>query len=388
MLYGTAGYLLSVYEPLFDLPNSFWIQARYSIPLLFLVSLIMIFNFKAVTGLVLIGFSAFISYVVGYPLDKHIVVELILYLPLIIMSLILLKKPYNIISAGLLLLFALLLQKESLAWGRRIERSDLSQLVILFSGMAVVGLALYKMSDSIRRHGEKDDEIRRLEQIIKRLTMANLGFQDYTRIMEEQTRTNERNRITRELHDVVGYTLTNIAMMMEAGIDLYKQNNVKALLTMIVETRDHARKGHSEIRDTLRRLRTIEAFDTQFSKTVDGMIKIFKVATKLDIEVEYTNFPFTVEHNIGMCIIRLIQEGMTNAIRHGRASKAKILLQSDNGELVLSVADNGDGCAKIQEGLGITGMRERLKNVEGNIKFDSSPQGFQFVARIPVGTAG
>jgi len=290
VLYGSVEFLVFAYEPLFDLPGGFWDQERFGVVLLYIISLVSIFNYKPVTGTLLVGFSAFVSFVIGYPLDRHIEMEVLLYLPLPISSFLLLKKPYNVATGTIIFLFALFLQKESLACGRNIERPEISQVGILFSSMSVMGNLLYKLSNYIRLSRDRDDEIRRLENIIKRLTMANLGFQDYTRIMEERTRTNERNRITRELHDVVGYTLTNIAMMMEAGIDLYKQNDVQELLSMIVETRDHARKGHTEIRDTLRRLRTIEAYDTQFSKTIDGMIKIFKVATKLDIEVEYTNF--------------------------------------------------------------------------------------------------
>jgi signal transduction histidine kinase len=281
--------------------------------------------------------------------------------------------------SSIIVLSSVLMQRSSLSWGRTIEPPELPQFLILAGTLAVGFILLLLLSNFINLYRTKEEETRELENVVKRLTVANLGFQEYARIIEEH----ERNRITRELHDVVGYTLTNITMMMERGIDLYKNDDIRNLLSMVVETRDHARNGHTEIRETLKRLRKINASQKQFSRIIDNMVKIFKSATKLDIDVEYANFPPHVDEAIGNCILRLIQEGMTNAVRHGKATYAKIVLYEDADGLLLRVYDNGRGCSKLQEGLGITGMRERLKNIGGSIEFKNTSFGFQFIARMP-----
>ncbi len=380
---GMAAVLFYFYNSSFDIPGIFVIQIYIGIACVFIISLFMIVLSKHITIVVLISLSLFISLVLGYPLNTHIEIELFLYLSLCAASFILLRKPLSDILALVVIGSALVFQRSSLSWGRIVEPPDVPQLILLSGSLYTGFIVFHFLNGYIRLHHKKDGDIAQLEDTVKRLTRANLGFQDYTVVVEEQSRTNERNRITRELHDVVGYTLTNITMMMEEGIDLYKQNDVKELLYVVVKTRDQARNGHAEIGEALKKLRTIDSRGKHFFKTIDNMIKTFRNATGLHIEIEYTNFPLHIDDAAGSCIFRLVQEGMTNAVRHGKATVATIILSLDVDELLLSVYDNGKGCLNLQEGLGITGMRERLKQIGGSIEFKSSVTGFQFIARIP-----
>ncbi len=383
-LHGTAFLLFHNYHQTLNIPESFKIQIYYCFPVLAAVSIIIVLRTKQMITAGFILFALFISLVVGYPLNDHIAIELLLYISVSFSSLILLQSPWNIVISSFTILSALFFQKHSLSWGREITPPDALQFIIIAVSLISSSLLFYTVSRLNRIRLLKDQDIEQMENTIKRLTLANIGFQDYTRYIEEQSRAKERNRITRELHDVVGYTLTNIAMMMEEGIDVYKQKDMQKLLSLVVETRDQARNGHSEIREALKKLRTIEAAENHFLKSIDKMIKTFTYATKLDVSVEYTNFPPKIDHGIGSCILRLIQEGMTNAVRHGKASFARVVLGRDREDLVVSVSDDGVGCIDLQEGLGITGMRERLRFYGGSITFSNNSDGFQFIARLPM----
>ena len=114
------------------------------------------------------------------------------------------------------------------------------------------------MNRIIQRYRAERERNSQLLAAVDQLTNANLGFQDYAHATEEMSRTSERARITREIHDVVGYAFTNITMMMEDAIDSCRHRSTGKILPLIVNSRDQARNGHEEIRKALRRLRSIE----------------------------------------------------------------------------------------------------------------------------------
>ena len=82
-------------------------------------------------------------------------------------------------------------------------------------------------------------------------------------------------------------------------------------------------------------------------------------------------------------IYRVIQESLTNAIRHGKASRAWITMDSVDGEIILTIKDNGIGCVNMKKGFGTRHIVERIQMLRGSVKFDGS-DGFTVTARIPI----
>jgi signal transduction histidine kinase len=82
-------------------------------------------------------------------------------------------------------------------------------------------------------------------------------------------------------------------------------------------------------------------------------------------------------------IYRLIQQGLTNAFRHGKADSVRVNLWRADTEIRVTIADNGKGSEDVQEGIGLQGMRERLSTVGGRIETRSRPDGFELSAAIP-----
>ncbi len=87
---------------------------------------------------------------------------------------------------------------------------------------------------------------------------------------------------------------------------------------------------------------------------------------------------------IDLAIYRLIQEGLTNAFRHGKATGITIILSYNNGFIYVSIWDNGRGSEKIDEGIGLKGMRERIEALNGKIETTSHQSGFTIKVKIPV----
>lgn len=333
--------------------------------------------------LALLGVQLFAVLVVGYPMGDSLEIELLLYVGLLALSSQVLAPRAGLPFALVVIGGALLSQREVLAWGRRLPGPPAAGLLLLGAVLLMLLPVLLLMKSAAGRCGRERERNRQLETAVDQLASANLGFQEYAHVAEELSRVSERERITREIHDVVGYTLTNITMMMEDAIDSVRQRNPAEILPLVVNTRDQARNGHEEIRKSLRRLRSIDTPGGKGAGAIHRLVKTFEKATGVRIEIEYTNLPIRLAEEVDLCLYRLIQEGMTNAFRHGRATRLRIVLGYDGQAVVLSVSDNGMGSDEITAGLGITGMRERVQRLNGEIRFDSTRWGFRVTARIP-----
>ena len=86
----------------------------------------------------------------------------------------------------------------------------------------------------------------------------------------------------------------------------------------------------------------------------------------------------------GFAAIHFVQEGMLNAVSHGKATAIRVAFREAQGMLMVSVKDNGAGAKAVQEGIGIAGMRERIERLGGSLEYGSSRNGFSIEMRLPL----
>lgn len=211
------------------------------------------------------------------------------------------------------------------------------------------------------------------------------------RITQESDRRSvaERLTIARELHDVLAHTISLISVQAAAGLDAMdtRPAQTRAALTTI---RGAAKDAMAELRSTLRVLRDSGATDLpapqprlgQVAHLVDQATRA-GVQTTLYTEGDVVDVPTGVE----LAGYRIIQEALTNVLRHARASHATVRIEYRPDALLVEVIDDGrvtaDGYA---DGHGMIGMRERVRAVGGT--FDAGPQpgrGFAVRARLDLG---
>ena len=96
---------------------------------------------------------------------------------------------------------------------------------------------------------------------------------------------------------------------------------------------------------------------------------------------EIADFKFDEDEE--MAIYRVIQESMTNSIRHGKADKIWINIKRDYSDVILQIRDNGVGCKEIKSGFGTKHIKERIGMLGGKVTFDGK-KGFTVEARIPI----
>ncbi|WP_158084207.1 sensor histidine kinase [Marispirochaeta aestuarii] len=227
--------------------------------------------------------------------------------------------------------------------------------------------------------------IKQLENNIHKLTNVNIDFQDYAAAIGFQSIENERKRISREIHDTIGYSLTNIIMMMEAASDITPQDSEK-LSSLIEITRTQAQMSLQETRRALRELRINEQEQISGQKAINKLITIFEKVTGVEVSIEYGNIPLVLPDEVNSFLYRMIQEGLTNAFKHGKATRISIYFwMTEQKILYIHVRDNGIGdTGEIIEGIGIAGMKERAEKLHGKVEARYVFDGFQLFAEIPL----
>ncbi len=221
-----------------------------------------------------------------------------------------------------------------------------------------------------------------LSKVNDDLQNANIQLQDYAAITEKMGETKERNRLAREIHDTLGHTLTGISAGLDACIETVETSPqiTKKQLEIISNV---TREGINEVRRSVNELRpdSLERLSLEYAirKMVNDINSLTHTTIELECKMENLKFDED-EENI---IYRIIQESITNSIRHGNASKIWIRMDKRNAELILHIQDNGIGCDKINPGFGIKHMMERIGMLNGTVLF-SCENGFEVDVRIPI----
>ncbi|MDE7444592.1 MAG: sensor histidine kinase [Lachnospiraceae bacterium] len=232
-------------------------------------------------------------------------------------------------------------------------------------------------------------EKERILQLNEKLNHANEELQQVNRQMEEYSResiknaeTKERNRLAREIHDTLGHTLTGIITGLDACITLMDMapEAVKEQLKVIA---DVARNGMTDVRRSVKALRPDALEKMELEKALVQMMEETKRASNIEIDYCCTASLKHFNKDEEEIIYRIVQESITNAIRHGKASRIWIAISMEYNVINIWIKDNGSGCTHIEKGFGLHHMEERLGMLHGSLKCFVD-NGFVLEASIPI----
>lgn len=221
-----------------------------------------------------------------------------------------------------------------------------------------------------------------LNQANSDLQRANRQLEEYAKEEEQMAATRERNRLAREIHDTLGHALTGIITGTEACtalIDVAPQA-AKEQLKAITEV---ARQGMTDVRRSVKALRpdALEKYDLE--KAVAMTVEEMRHASKVEIDYSCSTSLKGFNNDEEEVIYRIVQESITNSIRHGNASHIWIEISREYNILLVKIRDNGKGCTDIQKGFGLHHMEERLGLLQGELSYHGE-DGFTVEARIPI----
>jgi signal transduction histidine kinase len=225
-------------------------------------------------------------------------------------------------------------------------------------------------------------------------TRAQLAREAQTH--EEQARRHvveERLRIARELHDILGHTMASISVQAGVGMHLLATRPAQAAeaLTTIKRISD---QGLTDVKTMLGVLRSDNEPDEprtprggldQLDALLDP-VRVAGVEPKLNVHGSARSLPAAID----LAAYRIIQEALTNVLRHGRASTVQLDLRYEPAQVVIQVRDDGraastgDTTTNGRNGHGISGMRERTLALSGQFSAGPHPQGgFQVRCALP-----
>jgi len=217
---------------------------------------------------------------------------------------------------------------------------------------------------------------------LRMISLVNKKLQRYAVVTERIGENNERKRLAREIHDTVGHALAGVAAGIDACIVMIDSNPeaTKSQLKVISKV---VRQGMVDVRKSLNKLRPGALEKQGFKEAIEKMIDDFGSLSEVNIKLDYRLKDVDLENTTEDILFRIIQESMTNSVRHGGASQINISLYMEENNLCLYIKDNGIGCSEISYGFGLKQMKERVAIINGKVKFDGT-NGFMVMVKIPI----
>lgn len=363
-----------------DHPFHWHIQSYILILISFILSILQILLKRIRLFLLFIKFSVLL--LLGYPLGEYLNIETILIASLILESIYYLPNYYG----GFLSLFFIIItffnQKPGISWDIEFGKPSSHQLLFfLFFSFLILSMGLF-LKKFFKQAEDSAFNVNRLDRAIKELTDINLDFQNYAAVIEHEAIEAERKRISREMHDIIGYTLTNQLMIIQAVLSMKKELPPE-IESLLLQSQKQTKDGMAQARSALYKLREFSPDSEVGIKLIYKLVKTFEQITGINIKIDFCNTLDSFGREIDQVIYRLIQESLTNAFRHGKATNISIIMSLKDKSILISIWDNGKGASKINEGIGLKGMRERLNTVNGVFETITLYSGFTIRARIP-----
>jgi signal transduction histidine kinase len=192
-------------------------------------------------------------------------------------------------------------------------------------------------------------------------------------------RAEERVEIARDLHDVVSHTLAVVGVHLNVALDSFdaEPDEAKASLKLAQEVRS---KAMTDLRALVGVLREGEL------PALESLDQLLDQVREAGLRVSLNEFgdPVDVPAPIATAVYRVVQESLTNTVRHAGATRAVVTLRYAPHRVVVDVQDDGQAATEITDGHGIAGMRERVAALGGALTAGPGPNGFTVRADIPI----
>jgi signal transduction histidine kinase len=249
-----------------------------------------------------------------------------------------------------------------------IDALDFPPMIAVLQSLLYLGFSSFVFVTALvaRQQAEAREEQRRLNAEL-RATRALLG---------ESVRVNERTRISRELHDLLGHHLTALSLNLEVAGHLAPEGRA----------REHVQQAHTlakllltDVREAVSQLRDSGAIDL-----AAALQPLAENVPALDIHMDIES-PLTLDDpERAHVLLRCTQEIITNAVRHAAAHNLWINARRQGGLILVEARDDGRGAEQVAAGNGLRGMRERLAQYGGDLKIETQPHsGFRLQLTLP-----
>lgn len=212
------------------------------------------------------------------------------------------------------------------------------------------------------------------------------------RLIEKQEE--ERQRIALEIHDSLGPNL--ILIKNRANSSMKNKLDYKAISARFSQISVAATDVISTVREISHNLRPPELDQLGLTETLRSILITARSSTNIEITGEVENIDGLIRRDLEINFVRVLQEALSNVIKHSESKKCEIIIKIKENRILLSIDDNGKGFIrsydtdgkKNKPGLGLTGMTERVRILGGNFKVETDPgKGTKIRIEVPINDA-
>ncbi|MGH9354424.1 MAG: histidine kinase [Terriglobia bacterium] len=237
------------------------------------------------------------------------------------------------------------------------------------------------LATDLTQQRQRQAELARTEASLRRLTARLLGLQD-----------DERRRIARDLHDSTGQTLTVLGLKLGQLTREFAGPGARRVRKLLAESTALARQACTEIRDLAHLLHPLELEQIGIVAGIEWHLRhlssVSGISVKLSVPPDFGRLRAEVE----IALFRIVQESLENVRRHSGSPTATVRLSRQPERIVLEIQDQGRGMPSGSNGgqnaggsgIGLVGMRERLRQLDGELQIESSEHGTLIRAIVPL----
>jgi signal transduction histidine kinase len=249
------------------------------------------------------------------------------------------------------------------------------------------------------RVGERTGELQRANESLGREVLVRRAAEESLRELSGrllQLQGEERRRIARELHDSAAQTLTACAISVEKARLLARAGRSAEVDDALIDAQTSIEAATSEIRTISHLLHPPVLDDFGLADALEWYAEGFSSRSQIKVDVKVPRGLGRLPRDIELTLFRIVQEGLTNVHRHSGSGCARVALIRDGQAIRLEIQDSGRGIPSdvLQAvdgrlprlGVGIAGMRERVRQLGGQIEISSNGGGTLIRTVLPLGT--
>lgn len=189
----------------------------------------------------------------------------------------------------------------------------------------------------------------------------------------------ERNRIAQQVHDTAGHTLTMIQSYMKLAQVSNENGNNDETASYLTEARGLTSQGIRELREAINEMRQGESYEL----VTQGIMQLAGQVKEIACEVTVQGEDGEQYSHLSKMLYDCTRESITNTLKYADAAKMDIVLRFKKDSVDLTISDDGNGCSEIIDNNGLYGIRKRVEEAGGTVRFISAP-GEGFLTRIHV----
>ena len=361
----------------------------YSFFLLYIISayaILFIDNFYSKILFYVLGLTS--ACLMAYSTNQTFTLKLFIYVSFLICTVYGYKFGVKLITSSMALIFFSVIEAISSfsAAGDSVKGfvktfSEINSVVFTMTLCTIMAMILKQVA---KNYILTSETVRHQNLVMNQMSELNNKLQEYAKNHGEEAVQNERMRITRDMHDSCGYAFVNITAIIDAIMSNPEIERDKLSDTLLT-VRNLASNGLKETRKTLRQIREVESPSQNNLTAVYEIKRIFQQITGINVDIQSGNLKENYGITINAIIMHTLQEGLTNAIRHGRAKNIYVTFWDDVNLLTMVIKDDGIGSKEVVKGIGLAGMEERLNKVMGKLEVSTPKEGgFRLEIKIPL----